>query len=430
MFCRRLRRKTSRFSFVYAACWSAAAWHHRQLLPAAHAFVSAYAYAISCENYHQHQLQTSSKIRSGWGRTSTSGTQQQSQGRRTQLHSSSSSTRHLLTRNDADDESTRMHAFETWRDGSEEVISKCVLPLSSKSHKGSSGRIGVLGGSAQYTGAPYYAAMASLKAGADLAFVFCAEEACLPIKCYSPELMVTSIYSASKFDELVATNQLESDEANKLVNKMVKKVTRMMNRLHVLIIGPGLGRCPLVFTAVTQIIREARSQGIPLVLDADALFLLTQEESYQNGLFHEPNCSTPYILTPNVVEYNRLVESMPAEDYWKDAIICKKGAVDEIVHAASSAEPLRCSEAGGLKRSGGIGDVLAGTTGTLVAWNQIMSQQQNADTTSKDLPLACWSACCFVKQATGRAYKVHGRAMTAPDVLDSLGPTVNELTNV
>ena len=31
--------------------------------------------------------------------------------------------------------------------------------------------------------------------GADLAFVFCATEACVPIKGYSPELMVTSFYN-------------------------------------------------------------------------------------------------------------------------------------------------------------------------------------------------------------------------------------------
>jgi Carbohydrate kinase len=44
-------------------------------------------------------------------------------------------------------------------------------------------------------GAPYYAGAAALKMGADLAFVFCATEACVPIKSYSPELMVTSFYN-------------------------------------------------------------------------------------------------------------------------------------------------------------------------------------------------------------------------------------------
>jgi ATP-dependent NAD(P)H-hydrate dehydratase len=55
--------------------------------------------------------------------------------------------------------------------------------------------------------------MASLKAGADLAFVFCAQEAAVPIKCYSPELMVAPVYSATEFDRLVQNNQQTSAQA-------------------------------------------------------------------------------------------------------------------------------------------------------------------------------------------------------------------------
>ena len=104
-------------------------------------------------------------------------------------------------------------AFSTWNeDHQHHAMTRCVLPLSADSHKGSSGRVGVLGGSARYTGAPYYAAMAALKAGSDLAFVFCAQEASLPIKCYSPELMVAPVYSATDFDRLVENNQKETEE--------------------------------------------------------------------------------------------------------------------------------------------------------------------------------------------------------------------------
>ena len=45
--------------------------------------------------------------------------------------------------------------------------------------------------------------MAALRTGADLAFVFCAEEASIPIKSYSPELMVASVYKESEFDALI-----------------------------------------------------------------------------------------------------------------------------------------------------------------------------------------------------------------------------------
>ena len=82
----------------------------------------------------------------------------------------------------------------------ERLIKLAVPPLLSSGHKGSMGRIGVIGGSKDYTGAPYYAAISALKVGADLSWVFCSELASTPIKCYSPELMVKSFYSESTLD--------------------------------------------------------------------------------------------------------------------------------------------------------------------------------------------------------------------------------------
>jgi ATP-dependent NAD(P)H-hydrate dehydratase len=49
-----------------------------------------------------------------------------------------------------------------------------VPPLTPSKHKGQAGKIGVVGGCAEYTGAPFFAAIAALRIGADLAHVFCA----------------------------------------------------------------------------------------------------------------------------------------------------------------------------------------------------------------------------------------------------------------
>jgi len=74
------------------------------------------------------------------------------------------------------------------------MTSSIVPPFDTNSHKGSMGRIGVIGGSQDYCGAPYYAAVSALKFGADLSWVYCSQEAAIPIKSYSPELMVTPFY--------------------------------------------------------------------------------------------------------------------------------------------------------------------------------------------------------------------------------------------
>ena len=48
--------------------------------------------------------------------------------------------------------------------------------------KGQAGKIAVVGGCAEYTGAPYFAAISALRVGADLAHVFCATAAAPVIK--------------------------------------------------------------------------------------------------------------------------------------------------------------------------------------------------------------------------------------------------------
>lgn len=64
---------------------------------------------------------------------------------------------------------------------------KNVFPiLKSTSKKGDNGRVAVIGGSFEFTGAPFYSAISSLKVGGDLAHIFCSKSASPSIKSYSP----------------------------------------------------------------------------------------------------------------------------------------------------------------------------------------------------------------------------------------------------
>jgi ATP-dependent NAD(P)H-hydrate dehydratase len=68
---------------------------------------------------------------------------------------------------------------------------KNMIPkLHNELHKGQSGRIGIVGGSKEYSGAPYFSAISSLRVGADLSYVFTTKEAAPVIKSYTPELIV------------------------------------------------------------------------------------------------------------------------------------------------------------------------------------------------------------------------------------------------
>jgi ATP-dependent NAD(P)H-hydrate dehydratase len=298
----------------------------------------------------------------------------------------------------------------------DDLLDACILPLSSKSHKGSSGRIGILGGSERYTGAPYYAGMAALHVGSDLAFVFCAQEAALAIKSYSPELMVAPVYSAQEFNNQHVDSSTEQ-QVESLIDNMVSQVVPLLDRMHVVVIGPGLGRCPLVLKATAKIIQQAMERNIFLVIDADGLFLLTQEP-FRNIL----GSYEKVVLTPNVVEYKRLEDANNGDLFqaFPNALVVKKGAQDEIYK--NGKKVMTCDEEGGLKRSGGIGDVLAGTLGTFMAWNEIMQDRG----TQVDHVWSCWCACYLVKRSTAFAFQQKGRSMTAPDVLNSIWQNVDD----
>lgn len=95
-------------------------------------------------------------------------------------------------------------------------------------HKGQAGRIGVIGGCEEYTGAPYYAAMASLRAGCDLAHVFCNQQAAPVIKSYSPDLIVHP-YLQSFPDNC--------EDREMRINSVVSSIWPWLERLHVLIVS-------------------------------------------------------------------------------------------------------------------------------------------------------------------------------------------------
>lgn len=101
-------------------------------------------------------------------------------------------------------------------------------------YKGSNGKVGVIGGCFEYTGAPYYAGVSSLKSGCDLAHVFCTRSAGIPIKTYSPELIVHPTLDASDESEIL--------DFEEYTQRIYNKSSKWFGNINVFIIGPGLGR--------------------------------------------------------------------------------------------------------------------------------------------------------------------------------------------
>ena len=87
-------------------------------------------------------------------------------------------------------------------------------------------------------------------------------------------------------------------------------------------------------------------------------------------------------------------------------------------------------EEGGLKRSGGIGDVLAGTISAFMAWNIILGSDIDSIDVGKKQQhrvFACWTACVAVKKATKAAYDEKRRSMSALDVSGEISTVLDDI---
>jgi ATP-dependent NAD(P)H-hydrate dehydratase len=291
-----------------------------------------------------------------------------------------------------------------------------IIPqLASSLHKGQAGRVATLGGCREYTGAPYYAAFAALRVGADLSHVFCTRGAASVIKSFSPELIVHGV---------LVDDDVGGDDA--AMQAGADAVSALLPRVDVLTVGPGLGRDRTVQAAAALVIKRAVASGTPLVLDGDGLFLLTQ----QTGLL--AGATSPVVLTPNVNEFARLCAAFLVEPEVPSAlsdlcsalgsstVVVQKGATDVI--AAAAASPLTCSAAGSLRRCGGQGDVLAGAIACFLGWAVAAAKREGRVATAADAQLAAYGGCLVTRLAAERAFALRRRAMLTTDVIAELGP--------
>ncbi|KAF6157319.1 hypothetical protein GIB67_004257 [Kingdonia uniflora] len=177
----------------------------------------------------------------------------------------------------------------------ENILRRITPNLDPNRHKGQAGKIAVIGGCREYTGAPYFAAISALKLGADLSHVFCTKDAAAVIKSYSPELIVHPILEESY--------SVRDEDKKSISSKVLAEVAKWMERFDCLVVGPGLGRDPFLLDCVSEIIRLARKSNVPIVIDGDGLYLVTNNLDLVSGY-------SLAALTPNVNEYKRLVEKV------------------------------------------------------------------------------------------------------------------------
>nr|OQO16753.1 ATP-dependent (S)-NAD(P)H-hydrate dehydratase [Rachicladosporium sp. CCFEE 5018] len=290
-------------------------------------------------------------------------------------------------------------------------VYKMVPPMLEKFHKGEHTKKTY----EDYTGAPYFSAMASAKLGADMSHVICEPGAGAVIKTYSPNLMVHPYMRQEK-----------NLAQNETIESVSKTVIDMLDRLHVIVVGPGLGRDPARQETCARVLVEARKRNVSFVLDADGLYLAQTRPELVDGY---KEC----ILTPNVVEFGRLAKSKGIDvDKEKPEELCsklatafgnitiiQKGAKDYI---SNGKQTLISDGEGGLKRSGGQGDTLTGSLATLLAYRKAYLEKiwdHENDMGADDLlTYVAYGGSAITRECSKLAFKEKGRSLQASDLTE------------
>lgn len=221
-----------------------------------------------------------------------------------------------------------------------------LAPRSPNAHKGDLGRVLVIAGSPGMSGAAVLCGLATLRGGAGLVTVACPKSVWPIIAAGNPCLMTLPW----------------PDDAQDLSSILADKIASS----DVIVIGPGVGRSPLITGLVNQITRTAI---IPVVIDADALNVL----EFTPGVLGQH--AGPRVLTPHPGEFARLLGLTTADvqsrreeltiDFAKkfNVIVALKG------HGTLVCDGTRCyrnTTGNPGMATAGSGDVLAGLIGALI----------------------------------------------------------------
>lgn len=249
------------------------------------------------------------------------------------------------------------------------------------SHKGDAGRVLVIGGGA-YSGAPALAALAALRAGADIVTVAAPKSVSDIIASFSPNLIVRAL------------------SGDRLVEKDILLISELIKKHDVVVIGMGIG----TEGATLETIRKIIPMCVKAVIDADALIPDVLQVGHRE-----------IIVTPHAGEMKRLSDADVPEDENRklafvrdfakdnDLTVLLKGRMDII----SDGIEVRANRTGNAGMTvGGTGDVLAGITGALLAKHDAFSA-------------AC--AAAFINGAAGDlAFTEFGYGLLATDVIDRI----------
>ncbi len=266
------------------------------------------------------------------------------------------------------------------------LMARRAVPLiRADAHKGTRGKILIVGGAYGMAGAPVLAARSAMRSGAGMVRLCVARESVAPVQAAEPAAM--------------AAHWPETDAV----------LTDMLDWADALVIGPGVGRSARSRALVQGFLSAWNG---PVVVDADALFPFANAADDLGELLRE----RPAVITPHAMEFARLAGIELDEVLRRRFTIAgelagqvKATVVLKSVPTVISDGTVRYVSASGtpVLATAGSGDVLSGIIGVLLA--QTHQANQSA-------AIGAW--------IHGRAAEIAGngrvRGVTLDDVLAAL----------
>lgn len=206
------------------------------------------------------------------------------------------------------------------------------------SHKGMFGHVLVIGGGPGMPGAVYLAALAALKIGAGMVTVATWPEHAGKVLPLLPEAMIYGVADANDLMPLLA-------------------------RASICIVGPGLGDNAWAKALFATVI----AAQLPLVIDASALHMLAQNPQYDDNWILTPHPGEAAALlacTATEIQNNRLKAAEHIQQQYGGQIVLKGAGT---VVCTSADKVYLCTAGNPGMASAGMGDVLSGVLGGLIA---------------------------------------------------------------
>lgn len=281
-------------------------------------------------------------------------------------------------------------------------IGAMLAPRASASHKGSHGHVLIVGGDSSFGGAVVMAAEAALRSGAGLVSV-------ITRSCHRPALL-------ARRPEVMVLGT-EDEDAN---------VDALFSRATTIVIGPGLGRGDWARGLMQKALSTQISAGKPLVIDADALHLLAEKREQGTAGKGTGVKRDNWILTPHpgeaAVLLNKSTSEIQGDRFqavrqlnatWGGVCLLKGSGSVICASEDSRQDVFLCSEGNAGMATGGMGDVLSGVVGGLVA-------QGNS------LKNSLCAGVCIHGEAADLSMQADGqRGMAATDLM----PYIRQLVN-